>query len=120
MYFGGNKLSFFCLVMNLSLHSTQEIQVVTTQFTQLQKHNKPKQGTDRPMFNISLEGGCLKCGSPCLSAVAGAVPGCVAPGLAAGGALAGGVVDLNISAGISSNNIQTYVHNFCGQMCSNV
>ena len=72
------------------------------------------------MFNISLEGGCLKCGSPCLSAVAGAVPGCVAPGLATGGALAGGGVDLNISAGDSSNHIQTYVHNCYAQMYSNV
>jgi len=42
-----------------------------------------------PQYNISLEGGCLKCGSPCLSAVAAALPGCVAPTLAAGGALAG-------------------------------
>jgi len=34
-----------------------------------------------PVFNISLTQGCLQCGSPCLSAVQEAVPGCVAAGL---------------------------------------
>ena len=52
------------------------------------------------MFNISLEGGCLKCGSPCLSAVAAALPACVDPGVAVGGTIGGGVFDLSITAGI--------------------
>ena len=52
--------------------------------------------------NISLEGGCLLCGSPCLSSVIAALPTCVAPALAAGGALSGVPVDLSISTGYSS------------------
>eukprot|EP00092_Neocalanus_flemingeri_P061271 GFUD01073626.1.p1 GENE.GFUD01073626.1~~GFUD01073626.1.p1 ORF type:complete len:238 (+),score=53.26 GFUD01073626.1:99-812(+) len=73
-------LSVFCLFVSFVFCVAQEFQEAS-----------------QPTFNISLEGGCLKCGSPCLSAVRGALPGCVAPGLAAGGALAGGDVDLNIS-----------------------
>ena len=59
-------------------------------------------GKSQEKFNISLEGGCLKCGSSCLTVVRSALPGCVAPTLAAGGALAGGDIDLNISEGESS------------------
>ena len=59
----------------------------------------PLQAPSYPQYNISLEGGCLKCGSPCLSAVAAALPGCVAPTLAAGGALAGVEGQLVVSEG---------------------
>ena len=52
-----------------------------------------------PLFNISLEGGCLSCGQPCLSAVESAMPACVAPGLAVGGTVAGGAIDLSITSG---------------------
>jgi len=54
----------------------------------------------QPVFNISLEGGCLRCGSPCLSAVIAAVPECIAPGLAVGGAISGVPLDLNISSDV--------------------
>merc|ERR1712142_16937 len=53
-----------------------------------------------PMFNISLEGGCLKCGQSCLSAVESALPACVAPGLAVGGTIAGAGFDLSITSDV--------------------
>ena len=52
-----------------------------------------------PLFNISLEGGCLSCGQTCLSAVESAMPACVVPGLAVGGTVAGGAIDLSITSG---------------------
>ena len=70
--------------------------------------SKPK-----PVFNISLEGGCLRCGSPCLSAVIAAVPECIAPGLAVGGAISGVPLDLNISTGkemVSSSTLCQHYH----------
>ena len=36
--------------------------------------------------NISSEGGCLRCGGPCLDSVTDALPSCIAPLLAAAGA----------------------------------
>ena len=36
--------------------------------------------------NISSEGGCLRCGGPCLDSVTDALPNCIAPLLAAAGA----------------------------------
>jgi len=53
-----------------------------------------------PLFNISLEGGCLSCGQTCLSAVETAMPACVAPGLAVGGTVAGGAIDLSITSDV--------------------
>jgi len=76
------RFSLFCSVLSLALTLSS---------------GQDTQAGSQPVFNISLEGGCLKCGSPCLSAVSAALPGCVSPALAAGGALAGGAEDLNIS-----------------------
>merc|ERR1712013_750562 len=56
-----------------------------------------------PLFNISLEGGCLSCGQPCLSAVESAMPACVVPGLAVGGTVAGGAIDLSITSDVFRN-----------------
>merc|ERR1712241_99670 len=54
-------------------------------------------------FNISSEGGCLKCGDSCLSAVQESLPGCLAPALAAAGAWAGiPVPDLGLTGGVVS------------------
>ena len=68
------------------------------------------------MFNISLEGGCLKCGSPCLSAVAAALPACVDPGVAVGG----GVLDLRITAGIGQIMFISLCHDGLHQTCFDV
>ena len=100
------RFSLYCSVLSLALtlSSGQDTQVVTKcspLFKTKLQPNHPPQASSQPVFNISLEGGCLKCGSPCLSAVSAALPGCVSPALAAGGALAGGAVDLNISEGES-------------------
>merc|ERR1711915_755749 len=56
--------------------------------------------TDIPFFNVSLDGGCLKCGSECLSAVTGALPACLDQGLNIGGTMIGGMVDLSITADV--------------------
>ena len=69
------------------------------------------------MFNISLEGGCLKCGSPCLSAVAAALPACVDPGVAVGGTIGGGVFDLSITAGRGTKSLYQKFPDCPYQMC---
>jgi len=75
--------TYIVILVSISLVSASEFEV-----------------SDLPMFNISLEGGCLKCGLSCLSAVESALPACVAPGLAVGGTIAGGVFDLSITADV--------------------
>jgi len=75
--------SYILMLVSISLVSASEFEV-----------------SDLPMFNISLEGGCLKCGLSCLSAVESALPACVTPGLAVGGTIAGGVFDLSITADV--------------------
>ena len=50
------------------------------------------------VFNVSSNGGCLRCGGPCLDAVTEALPGCLVPVLAAAGSVAGlPVPDLGIA-----------------------
>merc|ERR1711936_1223290 len=52
-------------------------------------------------FDVSPEGGCLKCGDSCLSSVQESLPGCLAPALAAAGAWAGvPVPDLGLTGGV--------------------
>merc|ERR1712066_169547 len=54
-------------------------------------------------FDISPEGGCLKCGDSCLSKVQDSLPGCLAPALAAAGAWVGiPVPDLGLTGGVIS------------------
>ena len=50
-------------------------------------------------FNVSSDGGCLKCGDSCLSAVMTSLPGCLAPALAAAGVP---VPDMGLSMGVVS------------------
>ena len=52
-------------------------------------------------FDVSPDGGCLKCGDSCLSSVQESLPGCLAPALAAAGAWAGvPVPDLGLTGGV--------------------
>ena len=53
------------------------------------------------MFDVSSEGGCLKCGEDCLPAVQESLPNCLAPALAAAGAFVGvPVPDLGITGSV--------------------
>jgi len=54
-------------------------------------------------FNISTDGGCLKCGNTCLNSVTDALPSCLAPILMAVGAAAGvPIPDLGITGDVVS------------------
>ena len=55
------------------------------------------------IFNVSSDGGCLRCGGPCLDSVTEALPGCLVPVLAAASSLAGvPVPDLGITGDVVS------------------
>lgn len=45
--------------------------------------------THGQQFNVSSDGGCLRCGGQCLDSVQEALPGCLAPVLMAAGAAVG-------------------------------
>merc|ERR1711874_52529 len=53
------------------------------------------------VFDVSSDGGCLKCGEDCLPAVQESLPSCLAPALAAAGAFIGvPVPDLGITGSV--------------------
>jgi len=55
------------------------------------------------VFNVSSDGGCLRCGGPCLDSVTEALPGCLVPVLAAASSLTGiPVPDLGITGDVIS------------------
>ena len=56
-------------------------------------------------FNVSSDGGCLRCGDQCLDRVTEALPGCLAPVLMAAGAAVGVpipdfVADFGLNGGV--------------------
>ena len=69
-------------------------------------------------IEISPEGGCLKCGSDCLTAVRAALPRCVQPTVALGEAIVGDDLEFTIPEGRKFKVIIIFQRFFFNQMLS--